>query len=122
MDAGKAVSTDLDAVGRGEGSAAVVDSSLQAGTDTRAGEERVAAPGDEPGSDEEEETVEQGGRASAARVAAEALGQPAARRPVPGTREVGRSHCAARSSGDGSRREKRESAAADDAAGRGADH
>ena len=48
----------------------------------RAGEERVATPGDESGSDEEGEAVEQGGREGAARVAAEAMGQPAARRPV----------------------------------------
>ena len=40
-----------------EGSAAVVDSSLQAGADARAGEERAAAPGDEPRHAEEERSL-----------------------------------------------------------------
>src|SRR6266446_4737052 len=67
---------------REEGSAAAVDSPLQAGAHSRAGEERVADPGDEPGSDKEAKTVEQSGREGAPRVAAKAVGQPAARRPV----------------------------------------
>ena len=68
------------------------------------------------------EVVEQGGREGAPRVTAEAVGQPAAGRPVQGKRDVEWADYAARPSRGGSCGEKRKSAAADDAAGRGADH
>src|ERR1700682_107672 len=102
----RAISPDLDSVWSREGSAATLDSSLQAGAHSRAGEDRTAAPGDEPGGDEEAQAVEQGGRESAARASAEAVGQPAARRPVQGKRDVAWADCAARPSGGGSRGEK----------------
>src|SRR5258708_1757928 len=73
-----------------EGSTAAADPSLQAGADPRAGEERAAAPGDEPRRDEEAKAVEQSRRESASRVTACAMGQPAARRPVQGKRDVER--------------------------------
>src|SRR6266404_2522227 len=50
----------------------------------------AAAPGDEPRRDEEAKAVEQSRRESASRVTACAMGQPAARRPVQGKRDVER--------------------------------
>src|SRR5271157_1263273 len=90
---GRAVSADLDAFESGKGSTAAIDSSRQAGAHARAGEERTAAPGDEPGHHEEAEIVERRGREGALRVAAEAVGQPAARRPVEVKKRVGRTDC-----------------------------
>src|SRR5258705_7775171 len=120
--AGRTVSADLDSVQGREGSAAAVDPSLQAGADSRAGEDRTAASGDEPGHHQEAKAVEQSGRESAARASLEALGQPAARRPVQDKRDVEWADRPARPSRGGSRGEERKSAAADDAAGSGADH
>ncbi len=68
------------------------------------------------------EVVEQGGREGAARVAAAAVGQPAARRPVEGKRNAERADCLLDQAVVEAARAKRKSAAADDAAGRGTDH
>src|SRR6266849_10443942 len=86
--AGRAVSADLDSVWSREGSAAALDSPLQAGAHSRAGEDRVATPGDEPGRDEEAQAMEPSGRKGATRAATKTVGQPTARRPVQGKRDV----------------------------------
>jgi len=80
----------LGAVERRTGSAAVVDSSLQAGDAASASEERAAAPGAEPGNAEEAQAVERGRTEAAARVAAEAVGEPTAGRSAEGAEHVGR--------------------------------
>jgi len=85
---GRSFSGDLGAFERTEGSTAVADPSPQIGTRSRAGEERAAASGDESRRFEEAEVVEPSGREGAPRVTACALGQPAARRPVQGKRDV----------------------------------
>src|SRR5580765_3736115 len=84
----KIASGNLGAFAGTEGSTAVADPSPQTGTHSRAGEERVAAPGDESRRFEEAEVVEPSGREGAPRVTACAVGQPAARRPVQGKRDV----------------------------------
>src|SRR5260370_39039339 len=111
------VTADLDSVRGREGSAAVFDSSLQAGADSRAGEDRVAASGDEPGHHQEAKTMEQSGRESAARASLEALGQPAARRPVQDKRDVEWDDRPARPTGGGSGGEDRQSATVIDEGG-----
>jgi len=63
-----ALSADLGTVAGTERSAAAIDSSLQTGTNSRAGEERVAAPGNEPRDAAEKRIVERDGTENAARV------------------------------------------------------
>src|SRR6266849_2413416 len=86
--AGRAVSADLDSVRARERSTAALDSPLQAGAYSRAGEDRTAAFSDEPGRDEEAQALEPSGREGATRAATETVGQPAARRPIQGKRDV----------------------------------
>ena len=79
---GRSVSADMGSVEGREGSAAAADSPLQAGAHPCAGEERPATSGAEPGTAEEKTVVERSGTEGLVRVAAGAMGQPAARRPV----------------------------------------
>src|SRR5713226_9247208 len=116
--AGRTVSADLDSVRAREGSATALDSSLQAGADSRAGEDRATAPGHESGRDEEAEAVEQSWCVCDAPATTETVGQPAARRPVQGKRDVEWADRSARPSRGGSGREEREGPTADDTAGR----
>ena len=110
-------------IGRAAGCAAVADSSAQAGGDSDAGEERVAAPGDESRDAEEEQAVERGGTESVARVAAGRLGGVTAAQDLLGLLKSLDEQIGAAGPGGGRRSSERQNGAVvEDAAGSGSDH